>query len=129
MKKILIFTCMGFIFICLISAFAPPAYATEIPTKSSASIYKKPHANKKAVASRAHPPKENIAKPFFTTKYRVCVSKTTVRAGAGTNYSALGTLYKNDIVYVHSFKKRWAKFRAKSRWHYVSKNCIKRVTR
>lgn len=39
-------------------------------------------------------------KGIFTTKYRVSVKKATMRFGPGTNYPSLGTLYKDDVVWV-----------------------------
>ena len=43
---------------------------------------------------------ENTEKGILTTKYRVSVSKATMRSGPGTSYTSLGILYKNDIVWV-----------------------------
>lgn len=71
---------------------------------------------------------ENEAKGIFTTKYRVSVSKATMRSGPGTEYASLGTLHKNDIVWVRSISNGWAKFKVNSKWHYISKNCIKKAT-
>ena len=71
---------------------------------------------------------EQKERGIFTTKYRVSVSRVTMRSGPGTNYSSLGTLYKNDIVWVRSISGGWAKFKVNSRWHYVPSNSIKKST-
>lgn len=64
--------------------------------------------------------------PLFTTRYVVCVNKATMRSGPGNNYSSLGTLYKNDVVWVRSISNGWAKFKINSKWHYISAACIKK---
>lgn len=68
------------------------------------------------------------AKGIFTTKYRVSVKKATMRSGPGTNYPSLGTLYKDDVVWVQSISNGWAKFKVNSKWHYISTNYIKKAT-
>ena len=73
-------------------------------------------------------PGENEAKGILTTKYRVSVNKATMRSGPGTNYSSLGTLNKNDVVWVRSISGGWAKFKVNSKWHYISEKCIKKAT-
>lgn len=70
----------------------------------------------------------NEAKRLFRTKYRVCVSKATMRSGPGTNYSSLGILYKNDVIWVQSISNGWAKFKVNSMWHYISTSCIEKAT-
>ena len=69
---------------------------------------------------------ENTEKGILTTKYRVSVSKATMRSGPGTSYTSLGILYKNDIVWVRSINKGWAKFKVNNKWHYISTKCIRK---
>lgn len=69
---------------------------------------------------------ENTEKGILTTKYRVSVSKATMRSGPGTSYTSFGILYKNDIVWVRSINKGWAKFKVNNKWHYISTKCIRK---
>lgn len=73
---------------------------------------------------------ENPISPtgLLTTKYRVTVNKATMRSGPGTNYSALGILYKNDVVWVRSISNGWAKFKVNGQWRYIPEKCIKKAT-
>ena len=54
---------------------------------------------------------ENPISPagLLTTKYRVIVNKATMRSGPGTDYSAIGILYKNDVVWVWSISNGYSK--------------------
>ena len=70
----------------------------------------------------------NAKSPLFTTKYVVNVKKATMRSGPGTSYSSMGTLYKNDVVWVRSISNGWAKFKWNRKWAYISTNCIKKTT-
>lgn len=69
----------------------------------------------------------NAKSPLFTTKYVVNVKKATMRSGSGTSYSSMGTLYKNDVVWVRSISNGWAKFKWNSKWSYISTGCIKKA--
>ena len=71
---------------------------------------------------------EDNARGILTTKYRVSVTKVTMRSGPGTNYSSIGTLYKNDVVWVRTISNGWAKFKVNSRWHYIPNSSIKKAT-
>lgn len=71
---------------------------------------------------------EDNARGILTTKYRVSITKVTMRSGPGTNYSSIGTLYKNDVVWVRTISNGWAKFKVNSRWHYIPTSSIKKAT-
>ena len=61
---------------------------------------------------------------FFETKYKVSVTSVIMRSGPGYSYSAEGTLYKNDIVYVKSISSGWAKFKVSGEWRYVPESAL-----
>lgn len=62
---------------------------------------------------------------LFEKKYKVTGNNVNIRAGAGTKYDVVGTLYKGDIIYVKSIDNGWAKFKYNDQWRYVSSTYIK----
>ena len=65
---------------------------------------------------------------LLTTKYRVIVNKVIMRSGPGVNYPSLGTIYRDDVVWVRSISNGWAKFKVNSKWHYIPEKSIKKAT-
>lgn len=62
---------------------------------------------------------------IFTKKYIVTGNDVNIRTGPGTSYPVVGTLYKNDVIYIKSIDNGWAKFKYNSQWRYVSSTYIK----
>ena len=65
---------------------------------------------------------------LLTTKYRVIVNKVIMRLGPGVNYPSLGTIYRDDVVWVRSISNGWVKFKVNSKWHYIPEKSIKKAT-
>ncbi|MBR1853825.1 MAG: SH3 domain-containing protein [Lachnospiraceae bacterium] len=64
---------------------------------------------------------------LFEKQYKVISDTVIMRSGPGTSYSAEGTLYKGDILYVKSISNGWAKFKVSGEWRYVPESAIERV--
>lgn len=129
MKKKIVSACAGMLSICMVTVAGITTHAAEISVKGGReSIRIESFISTTDGTSQRKLPLENEAKGLFTTKYRVSVNKATMRSGPGTNYSSLGTLYKNDVVWVRSISDGWAKFKVNSKWHYISESCIKKAT-
>ena len=47
---------------------------------------------------------------FETQRCTRGITKATVYSGHGTNYNVTGTLYRYDIVRIHTINNIWAKF-------------------
>lgn len=128
MRKKLVSVGIGLMSVCMMSAPATKTHAAEMPAMQSQDVRMETYLGVPDNNLEGRLPEGNEAKGLFTTKYRVSVSKATMRSGPGTNYSSLGTLYKNDVVWVQSISNGWAKFKVNSKWHYISESCIKKAT-
>jgi len=56
--------------------------------------------------------------------YKVTADALNIRSGPGTNYSVVGLLKKNQLIYVTSQSKQWARFYK----GYVSRSYLKKAT-
>lgn len=113
MRKKILSACVGVMSVCMAAIPETEAYAAVM---SESEVYE-----------AAMPGQESGTYGLFTTKYRVCVSQTAMRSGPGTNYPSLGTLYRDDIVWVWSISDGWAKFKVNSKWHYIKASCIEKA--
>ena len=128
MRKKIVSIGIGLMSVCMISVSTTKTHAAEMPVMHLQDVRTETLFNIPDNSFGGRLPEENEAKGLFTTKYRVSVSKATMRSGPGTNYPSLGTLYKNDVVWVQSISNGWAKFKVNSKWHYISESCIKKAT-
>lgn len=126
MRKKIVFNAVGMFMCCMLVIPGITVHATELSKRgegvNKVEVY---HADS---LSSSEISENGNAKGILTTKYRVSVSKATMRSGPGANYSSLGTLYKNDVVWVRSISNGWAKFKVNSKWHYIPSSCIKKAT-
>ena len=112
MKKKFLANSVGIIAMCLVMVPGMTTYAKDTHSEEKAAIMEQSELPANA--------------PLFTTKYYVSAKKTTIKSGPGTNYSSMGTLYKNDVLWVKSISNGWAKFKWNSKWAYISASSIKR---
>ena len=113
MKKKIIANSVGILAMCLAMVPGMTIYAKDTRLEEKAAIMEQ-----SALPANA---------TLFTTKYYVSVKKTTIKSGPGTNYSSMGTLYKNDVLWVKSISNGWAKFKWNSKWAYISTSSIKKA--
>ena len=82
MKKKIVSTCVGMLSICMVVVSGITTYAAEMPVNGGReNIRIESFIWTTDGISQGRLPEENEAKGLFTTKYRVSVSKATMRSG------------------------------------------------